>query len=95
MTLRITEAELARNVRGVLEKVEQGAEVIIERDDHRPLAVMKAAHTAGRSISDCIALAKAHEAQVGAAPTPDDDFAADVQKGIEERSEPIRNVWDG
>ena len=33
-TVRITEAELARDVRTVLEKVEHGGEVIIEREDH-------------------------------------------------------------
>lgn len=38
MRLRITEAELARDVRTVLNKVEQGSEVIIEREDHRPVA---------------------------------------------------------
>ena len=94
MTLRITEAELARDVRAVLEQIERGAEVIIERDDHRPLAVMKAPQRAGRSITDCIALAKAHEAMLGLAPSPDADFARDVQEGIEERSAPIRDVWD-
>lgn len=41
MTLRITEAELVRDVRAVLDKIERGNEVIIEREDHRPLAVMK------------------------------------------------------
>lgn len=30
--LHITEAELARNVRAVLEKIQQGAEVIVEVD---------------------------------------------------------------
>ena len=40
-TVRTTEAELARDVRAVLEKVERGSEVIIEREDHRPLAIMK------------------------------------------------------
>ena len=94
MTLRITEAELARDVRAVLEQIERGAEVIIEREDHRLLAVMKAPQPAGRSIADCIALAKAHEANLGYAPTPDEDFARDVRNGIEERSEPIRNIWD-
>ena len=93
MTLRITEAELARDVRAVLEKIERGAEVIIERDDHRPLAVMKAPQPVGRKISDCIELAKAHEAKLGYQPTPDPDFAKDVQEGIDERREPIRNVW--
>jgi hypothetical protein len=39
MTLRITEAELVRDVRAVLDIIERGNEVIIEREDHRPLAV--------------------------------------------------------
>ena len=34
-TVRITEAELARGVRSVLAKVEQGSEVIIEQEDHK------------------------------------------------------------
>lgn len=36
--LRITEAELVRDVRAVLDTVERGNEVLIEREDHRPLA---------------------------------------------------------
>jgi hypothetical protein len=61
MTLSITEAELARDVRAVLDKIERGNEVMIEREDHRPLAVMKQPQPVGRKISECIALAKAHE----------------------------------
>ena len=38
--LHITEAELARDVHAVLEKVREGAEVVIEQD-HRPVAVIK------------------------------------------------------
>ena len=51
-TVRITEAELARDVRAVLEKIERGSEVIIEREDHRPLAVMKQLQPTGRMISE-------------------------------------------
>jgi len=40
MTVRITEAEFVRDVRAELEKVEQGSEVIIEHQDHRPPAVI-------------------------------------------------------
>lgn len=94
MTLRITEAELVRDVRAVLENVGRGNEVIIEREDHRPLAVMKQPEPVGRKISECIALAKACEEKLGYAPVPDADFARDVQEGIDARSEPIRNVWD-
>lgn len=94
MTVRITEAELVRDVRAVLEKVEQGGEVIIERADHRPLAVIKRPQPVGRKISECIALAKAYEEKLGCTPAPDADFARDVQEGIDAHREPIRNVWD-
>lgn len=94
MTLRITEAELARDVRAVLEKVQQGSEVIIEQEDHRPVAVMKQLQPVGRKISECIALAKAYEEKFGYVPRPDKDFARDVQEGIYAHREPIRNVWD-
>ncbi|MCB1021592.1 MAG: hypothetical protein KDC27_16800 [Acidobacteria bacterium] len=94
MTLRITAAELARDLGSVLEHVEHGAEVIIERDDHSPVAVLKKAQTGGRDIDECIALAKAYEARLGYAPAPDADFASDVTAGIEAHTETIRDVWD-
>ena len=40
MTVHMTEAELARDLHRVLEKVRQGVEVVIE-EDHRPVAVIK------------------------------------------------------
>ncbi|HEX4230070.1 MAG TPA: hypothetical protein VHZ07_15455 [Bryobacteraceae bacterium] len=92
--VRITEAELARDVRAVLEKIERGAEVIIEREDHRPVAVMKQPQPVGRKIAECIDLAKAYEERLGYAPVPDESFARDVQEGIEAHREPLRDVWD-
>ena len=86
MILHISEAELARDVRAVLDK--------IEREDHRPLAVMKQPRQAGRKISECIALAKAREEMLGDSPVPDAEFARDVQDAIDAHREPIRNVWD-
>ena len=41
-TLRNIQAEFARDVRAVLAKVEQGHEVVIEQEDHRPVAVISA-----------------------------------------------------
>jgi len=40
-------SELAHDVHGVLEKVQQGVEVIVEQN-HRPVAVIKASKPAGR-----------------------------------------------
>jgi hypothetical protein len=78
---RITEAELARDLHAILAKVQEGAEVIVERD-HRAVAVIKTPQGPGRKISECIALAKAYEKKLGYAPVPDPDFADDVQAAI-------------
>ena len=92
-TVRITEAELARDLHGVLEKVRQGMEVIVEQD-HRPVAVIKTPQTPGRTISECIALAKAHEEKLGLAHTLDPDFAADVEEIIRDRKPWNPPEWD-
>lgn len=84
----------AGRIRAVLDKIERGNEVIIEREDHRPLAVMKQPQPLGRKISERIALAKAYEEKLGYAPVPDEDFAGDVQEAIDAHRQPIRNVWD-
>ncbi|HSC57652.1 MAG TPA: hypothetical protein VLC51_10635 [Nitrospira sp.] len=83
-TVRITEAELARDVRAVLEKIERGSEVIIEREDHRPVAVMKQLQPAGRMISEVIADLKAR----GSDAVIDDDFARDIEEGIKAHRQP-------
>lgn len=80
-TLRITEAELARDIHGVLEQVRRGAEVLIE-DDNRAVAVIRSALPQGRPLSECIALA---EEQASTA-TLDEGFMKDVEDGIAERS---------
>jgi antitoxin (DNA-binding transcriptional repressor) of toxin-antitoxin stability system len=93
-TVRITEAELARDLHAVLAKVREGVEVIVEQD-HRPVAVIKTPRGPGRKISECIALAKAHEEELGYAPIPDPDFAHDVQAAIDARREPFHPpAWD-
>jgi hypothetical protein len=88
MTVHITEAELARDLHTVLAKVQ---EVIVEQD-HRPVAVIRTPQGPARKISECIALAKAHEERLGQAPTLDPDFAADVEEIIRNRKsvEPAR-----
>lgn len=80
-TLRITEAELARDAGSVLSKVQQGIEVIVERD-HRAVAAIRTLLPAGRLLSESIALAEAR----GATAAPDEGFMRDVEEGIAERS---------
>jgi antitoxin (DNA-binding transcriptional repressor) of toxin-antitoxin stability system len=53
--LHISEGDLARDVRSILQRVETGGEVIIERDA-QPVAVIRPAEPVRRKISECIAL---------------------------------------
>ena len=93
-TVRITEAELARDLHSVLARVQEGVEVIVEQD-HRPVAVIKTPPGPGRKISECVARAKAYEEKLGHAPMPDADFAADVQAAINAHREPLNPPsWD-
>jgi antitoxin (DNA-binding transcriptional repressor) of toxin-antitoxin stability system len=82
-TLRITEAELARDIHAVLAKVREGAEVVVEQD-HRPVAVIRSPIPKGRLLSECVALAEAR----GSTATLDEGFMKDVEEGIARRSQP-------
>jgi len=70
-----------------------GSEVVIERDA-QPFAVVRAAATVRRTISECIALAQAHEEQAGQTPTLDPDFAADVEEIVRNRKPWNPPSWD-
>jgi antitoxin (DNA-binding transcriptional repressor) of toxin-antitoxin stability system len=90
MTVHMTEAEVARDLHTVLEKVSQGVEVVIEKDS-RPVAVIKAPVVKGRNISEVIAALEAS----GANAVIDEDFARDVEEGIRARREPWNPPsWD-
>jgi antitoxin (DNA-binding transcriptional repressor) of toxin-antitoxin stability system len=82
-TVRITEAELARDLHAVLAKVQDGVEVIVEQD-HRPVAVIRTPLPKGRLLSESIALVEAR----GTCAIPDEGFIKDVDEGIAERSKP-------
>ena len=88
--LHITEDELARDVHGVLEKIRQGTEIIVERGA-QPLAVIRSPQFRGRSIDECIALLSAH----GSHATLDDQFGKDLEDIINNRREPLTPpAWD-
>jgi antitoxin (DNA-binding transcriptional repressor) of toxin-antitoxin stability system len=94
MTVRITEAELTRDIHAVLAKVQAGVEVIVEQGQ-RAVAVITTPQDPGRKISECIARAKAYEEKLGHAPVPDPDFAKDVQAGVDAHREPFNPPsWD-
>ena len=88
--VHMTEAEAARDLHAVLERVRQGVEIVIEQD-HRPVAVIKTPEFRGRDIDECIALLKAQ----GSHAIPDEDFAEDVRAAIDAHREPLNPPsWD-
>jgi antitoxin (DNA-binding transcriptional repressor) of toxin-antitoxin stability system len=88
--IRMTEAEVTNNFGAVLERLRQGAEIVVEQD-HQPVAIIRPPKRSGRPISACIASAKASGSKV----TLDDGFAADVEEGIRSRQQPWNPPsWD-
>ncbi len=81
--LRMTEAELARDIHAVLARVQEGVEIVVEQD-HRPVAVIKSPVLKGRKISEVIATLEAS----GASAVIDEDFAGDVEEGVNAHREP-------
>jgi antitoxin (DNA-binding transcriptional repressor) of toxin-antitoxin stability system len=74
----ISDAEATSDFAGVLTSVRNGITVIIQHEG-QPVAVVRPAEPLRRTISECIALAKAHEEETGEAPILDADFAADIE----------------
>ena len=91
--LHVSETDAVRDMAAILKHVQAGVEVVVERDD-QPVAVIRPATPARRSISECIALAKAHEEETGQAPTLDPDFAADVEEIVRHRKPRNPPAWD-
>jgi antitoxin (DNA-binding transcriptional repressor) of toxin-antitoxin stability system len=91
--IRISDAEAASDFASLLDRVRTGAEIVIEHE-RRPVAVLHAAEPVRRTISDCIALAKAHEEESGKAPVLDADFAADMEEILSHRKPWNPPAWE-
>jgi len=91
--IHISEADAARDFVGLMARVRAGAEIVIENGTY-PAAVLRAAAPLRRSISECIALAKKHEEEIGEAPVLDPDFAADVEEIVRNRKPWNPPAWD-
>jgi antitoxin (DNA-binding transcriptional repressor) of toxin-antitoxin stability system len=91
--IHISEAEAASKFASLMARVRAGAEVVIE-NDARPVAVLHAAEPVRRTISECIALAKAHEEKTGKAPVLDPDFAEDVGEILRHRKPWNPPAWE-
>jgi len=90
MTVRITEAELARDVRAVMETVEQGGEVI-EKDDRRLAAVIHALGRSGSPITEILSEARKRNSPA----TLDEDFGKDLEDIIASHHAPWQTPsWD-
>ena len=92
--IHISEKEAAgTSVATLLKHVRSGAEVVIQ-DGDKPVAVLHAAEPVRRTISECIALAKAHEEETGKAPVLDADFAEDVEEILSNRKPWNPPAWE-
>lgn len=87
--MHISEADLAKDVRSVLERVQTGTEIVVERDA-QPVAVIRAAEPVRRKISECITMLPADSTA-----TIDPDFARDVDAAIAAHREALEPPqWD-
>jgi len=87
--VHMSEAELARDIASVLDRVQSGTEIVIERNA-QPVAVLRPALLKRRKLSD-IAASLSEQSTA----TIDPDFAADVQTFIDRHREPLHpQEWD-
>ena len=93
--IHISEADAARDFAGVLARVREGTEVVIESDT-RAVAVVRPAgeEFRARLLSESIALAKKHAEELGYEPRMDPDFAADLEEIIRSRRPWNPPAWE-
>lgn len=93
--IHVSDKEAANDFASLLARVREGTEVVIERNA-QPVAVLRPAETfRGRLLSESIALAKAHAAELGYEPTLDPEFARDLEEIIESHRKPLNPpAWD-
>ncbi len=91
--IHISESEAASDFAALMARVRAGAEIVIKNGE-RPVAVLHAAEPVRRTISECIALARAHEEETGKAPVLDPDFAEDVEEILTHRKPWNPPAWE-
>ncbi len=88
--VHLSPEDAIRDIAAILKRVEQGAEIVIERDQH-PVAVIQPPLQSGRFLVECVALAEAH----GSAVTLDENFGSDLEMIIDSHREPLDATrWD-
>ena len=89
--VHMSETEVAKNFASVLEKVRQGAEIVVDQD-HCPVAVIKTPQRPGRSLC---CTSEGLRNRLGFASIPDAGFAQDVQAAIDTHREQLNPPsWD-
>jgi antitoxin (DNA-binding transcriptional repressor) of toxin-antitoxin stability system len=94
-TIRISEADAALDFAGLLARVRAGVEVVIE-SDACAIAVLRPAGNEFRPrlLSESIALAKKHAAELGYEPRMDPEFAANLNEIIDSHKPWNPPAWE-
>lgn len=88
--IHVSDKEAANDFPSLLDRVRNGAEIVIEHDA-RPVAVVRPAEPHVRLLSESLRLAREH----GSTAVMDADFAKDVEAAIESHREPLNPpAWD-
>jgi antitoxin (DNA-binding transcriptional repressor) of toxin-antitoxin stability system len=89
--IHISETEAAKDFAGLIAKVREGAEVIIE-DGATPVAVLHApvAREHVRPLYESLRIAR----ERGSTVTLDGDFGRDLEAVIKSHPEALRNPWE-
>jgi antitoxin (DNA-binding transcriptional repressor) of toxin-antitoxin stability system len=89
--VHMTDAEVANDFPSVLQKLQDGIEVVVEHDN-QPVAVIRPPKFQGRPIDECIATLEAS----GSHATLDDEFSQDLEAIINRHREPLNPpLWYG
>lgn len=88
-TVRISEAEAARDFLAVLARARAGEEVVIENETHPPV-VLHTLPRPGRLLSESLRIAEGG----GLNATLDGDFGRDVEEFINNHREPLDFTWE-
>jgi len=86
--LKLTATEAARDFARLLDRVEHGAEAVIERHSE-PVAMLTPVYSAPRRVSECLAV-KLPKPSARA----DREFAADLEEIIRGNPAESRPAWD-
>jgi hypothetical protein len=89
-TYHISEAEAARDFAGVLARVREGTDVVIEGESVAPVLVRSLGDRPLRLLSESLRIARENSSGV----TLDEGFGRDLEEVINSHQEPIDCTWD-